>query len=492
MLEPQAIVNQRYQLERQLGQNAGRETWLAKDLQIENELVVVKLLAFGGNVQWEDLKLFEREANVLKELDHPRIPKYRDYFSIDDRSLWFGLVQEYIQGDSLREHIAKGHKFTESQVKKIAIAILEILIYLHELSPQVLHRDIKPSNLILTGNEGEPRKIYLVDFGAVQDKASAEGKSFTVVGTYGYAPMEQYGGRAVAASDLYALGATLIYLLTGISPAELPQDDEAKIVFSDRTSADSHFLQWIQKLVEPTVKKRYASARIALQALSEPVQTPSMEPINQAIPTKSKQFPSYTRHYFPPDNSDIQVSTSATCLKITIPSNLLIAVFTWVFLGLIMVFAHPILGAIWSNVSMYYHQSFGFYVIVGLLVTLLVGLLFRFTVSLLETVTLKITETETSFEKSLFGRTSWQIKLPTNQFQGTEPKWRMIEKRNSGIVDDLIWLSSDHNEDNSIKVNVLLWLNGFKYPLGNNDMRATEVSWLIEVIEEFLHDIRRK
>ena len=217
-----------------------------------------------------------------------------------------------------------------------------------------------------------------------------------------------------------------------------------------------------------------------------------MEPINKAIPTKSNQFPSYTRHYFPPDNSDIQVSTSATCLKIIIPSNLLIAVFTWVFLGLIMVFAHPILGAIWSNVSMYYHQSFGFYVIVGLLVTLLVGLLFRFTVSLLETVTLKITERETLFEKSLFGRTSWQIKLPTSEFQGTEPKWRMIEKRNSGIVDDLIWLSSDHNEDNSIKVNVLLWLNGFKYPLGNNDMRATEVSWLIEVIEEFLHDIRRK
>jgi serine/threonine protein kinase len=138
MLEPQAIVNDRYQLERQLGQNAGRDTWLAKDLQKENELVVVKLLAFGGNVQWEDLKLFEREANVLKQLDHPRIPKYRDYFSIDDRSLWFGLVQEYIQGDSLREYIAKGYKFTESQVKQIAIAILEILIYLHVILSRVI------------------------------------------------------------------------------------------------------------------------------------------------------------------------------------------------------------------------------------------------------------------------------------------------------------------------------------------------------------------
>ena len=106
----------------------------------------------------------------------------------------------------------------------------------------------------MTKNEGEARNIYLVDFGAVQDKASAEGKSFTVVGTYGYAPMEQYGGRTVAASDLYALGATMIHLLTGLSPADLPQDDDAKIFFSDRTSASSHLVQWIQKLVEPTVK----------------------------------------------------------------------------------------------------------------------------------------------------------------------------------------------------------------------------------------------
>ena len=292
MLEPQTIVNQRYQLVRQLGQNAGRETWLAKDIEKESELVVVKFLAFGGNVQWEDLKLFEREANVLKQLDYPRIPKYRDYFSIDDRSLWFGLVQEYIQGDSLREYIAKGHKFVESEIKQIAIAILKILIYLHELSPQVLHRDIKPSNLILTKNEGEARNIYLVDFGAVQDKASAEGKSFTVVGTYGYAPMEQYGGRTVAASDLYALGATMIHLLTGLSPADLPQDDDAKIVFSDRTSASPHLVQWIQKLVEPTVKKRYPSARIALQALNELPKTSTAQPVVSvpAKPAKRSRF----------------------------------------------------------------------------------------------------------------------------------------------------------------------------------------------------------
>ena len=498
MLEPQAIVNQRYQLERQLGQNAGRETWLAKDLQKENELVVVKLLAFGGNVQWEDLKLFEREANVLKELDHPRIPRYRDYFSIDDSSLWFGLVQEYIQGDSLREHIAKGHKFTESQVKKIAIAILEILIYLHELSPQVLHRDIKPSNLILTGNEGEPRKIYLVDFGAVQDKASAEGKSFTVVGTYGYAPMEQYGGRAVAASDLYSLGATLIYLLTGISPADLPQDDDARIIFSDRTSASLHLLKWIQKLVEPTVKKRYASARLALQAIRESVQTPlpltappaPLVSMKQSSPVESSRFSSSTRIYFPPENCSFQVSASSTNLKIIIPSRILTVIWTWVVVGLIAAFASPFLLKIWNYAMQL--NDLRFYAAGALILIYGVGLLLSFTFRFFETVTLEITEQETWFIKSIFGKTSWQIKVPTSAFSGVEPKWRMIDKRNSGILDYLIWLASDHNEDNSRKANVFLWLSGKKYTLANDDIRPTEVNWLIEVIEEFLHDIRRK
>lgn len=509
MLEPQAIVNQRYQLERQLGQNAGRETWLAKDLQKENELVVVKLLAFGGNVQWEDLKLFEREANVLKALDHPCIPKYRDYFSIDDSSLWFGLVQEYIQGDSLREHIAKGHKFTELQVKKIAIAILEILIYLHELSPQVLHRDIKPSNLILTENEGDDPTIYLVDFGAVQDRASAEGKSFTVVGTYGYAPMEQYGGRAVAASDLYALGATLIYLLTGISPADLPQDDDARIVFSDRTSASLHLLQWIQKLVEPTVKKRYASARSALQALNEPLSitpVPSQplapigsSQINSAAFTAgsfdverfiTKPSRSPRKYHYPPEDSNIQVSESATNLKITIPARILTLIWTWLVVGLVATLASPVFAMAWNYAI--YLNDFRFYIVGALILLLCVGLLLGFTLRLLETVTLEVSEQETCFMKSIFGKTSWQMKVPTSSFQGVEPEWKQIHRRNSGIVSYVIWAANEHNEDNSRKANVLLWLQGKQYTLANGEIRPTEVNWLVEVIQDFLHSLRRK
>jgi serine/threonine protein kinase len=263
MLQPEQVLQGRYQLRQKLGQNAGRQTWLAEDLQTEpREKVIVKLLAFGGEVQWDDLKLFEREAQVLKQLNHPQIPQYRDYFSIDDRALWFAIVQEYIPGVSLKELLAEGKRFTESEVRKIAESVLKILIYLHGLNPPLLHRDIKPSNLILS----QENQVYLVDFGAVQDRAVKEGVTFTVVGTYGYAPMEQFGGRSVPASDLYALGATLIHLLTRTAPAELPQDD-IRIDFHQFTNASPGFIQWIQTLTEPSLKRRFSTAQQALEAL---------------------------------------------------------------------------------------------------------------------------------------------------------------------------------------------------------------------------------
>ncbi|MEH1904023.1 MAG: serine/threonine-protein kinase [Nostoc sp.] len=283
MLQPEQILQDRYQIQRQLGNNGIRQTWQALDLQAsddENSTVVVKLLAFGGTVQWDDLKLFEREAQILKQLNHPRIPRYIDYFCIDDRTLWFGLIQEYIPGESLKEKLAVGKRFTEKRARKIAVEVLNILTYLHELNPGVLHRDIKPSNLIW----GEDNRIYLVDFGAVQDKAAREGVTFTVVGTYGYAPMEQFGGRAVAASDLYALGATLIHLLTGTSPSDLPQQD-LRLQFADRVNLSSSFVSWLQKLIEPAPEQRFTNTRQALEALKSGLVVKSANN-NQLLPLK--------------------------------------------------------------------------------------------------------------------------------------------------------------------------------------------------------------
>lgn len=267
MLQVEQVLQGRYQLKQQLGNNAGRQTWLALDLATQaRDRVIVKLLPFSPQLHWDDLKLFEREAQVLKHLNHPCIPKYRDYFSTEpsnsDELPWFGLVQDYIQGDSLQQLLKKGKRFTEAEVKEIAIQLLEILIYLHQLSPAVLHRDIKPSNIIW----GKNHQVYLVDFGAVQEKAKAEGATFTVVGTGGYAPPEQLWGKAVPASDLYALGATLIHLLTGTAPADLPQH-QMRLQFREQVSLTPSFAHWLETLTNPDPELRFSNARAALEAL---------------------------------------------------------------------------------------------------------------------------------------------------------------------------------------------------------------------------------
>ena len=322
MLEPGKILQERYQLQQRLGRTAaGHQTWLAVDLESQ-EQVTLKMLAFSPEMQWEELKLFEREAQVLQALNHPRIPCYRDYFSLEREAgaglPWFGLVQDYIPGFSLQELLEKGQDFSEKKVRKIATEVLEILIYLHELSPPVLHRDIKPSNLIW----GEDRQVYLVDFGAVQAQAAVTGVTFTVVGTSGYAPLEQFWGRAVPASDLYALGATLIHLLTGVTPADLPQKD-SRIQFSDRVSVNPSLVSWIEKMTEIALEKRFSEAREALEALkSGKIQGANLQ--NETVRKIAK-----------PRHSRIQVSKSATELNIKIPSTLVRQPFTVAMMGIL-------------------------------------------------------------------------------------------------------------------------------------------------------------
>ncbi len=309
MLQAGQILQERYQLQHQLGRTAaGRQTWLSLDLQA-SEQVIVKLLAFSPQMQWEELKLFEREAQVLANLDHPRIPRYRDYFSLDQQTgaglPWFGLVQEYIPGASLQQLLEEGKHFSEIQVKKIATQVLNILTYLHELSPPVLHRDIKPSNLIFVEDE----QVYLVDFGAVQDRAAFTGVTFTVVGTSGYAPLEQFWGRAVPASDLYALGATLIHLLTGIAPVDLPHKD-SRIQFANRVSINPSLVSWIENVTESAIEKRFTTAREALAGLES----------NRGLPSPATK-PSATRKIPQPRGTRLKANKSAEKLEIHIPAG---------------------------------------------------------------------------------------------------------------------------------------------------------------------------
>ncbi len=256
----QAIINKGYEIQRQLAKKAGRRTLLARDINSQ-ELVVIKLLAFSNDFSWENLKLFEREAQTLQTLEHPAIPRYIDYFELDTKSgKTYALVQSYIEGKSLEEVLQEKGKLTEAKIKNIAKSLLEILIYLHRRQPPLIHRDIKPSNIILAEHP------YLVDFGSVQTLANKGGKTVTVVGTYGYMPPEQFGGAATAASDLYSLGATLITLATGIQPANLPQED-MRIAFEEVADLTPGFVEWLGWLIEPSLDKRASSAEVALRAL---------------------------------------------------------------------------------------------------------------------------------------------------------------------------------------------------------------------------------
>jgi eukaryotic-like serine/threonine-protein kinase len=278
------MLHDRYEIQHSLGKKAGRHTLLARDTQTE-ELVVVKLLTFNHDLEWDDLKLFEREAETLKTLNYSEIPRYLDYFEFEtENSKGFALVQSYIEAKSLEQHLKAGRSFSEAEVKQLARSLLEILNYLHSQHPPVIHRDLKPSNILLSDRTGNSvGQVYLVDFGSVQTLVAQEGSTITVVGTYGYMPPEQYGGRATPASDLYSLGATLIYLTTGKHPADLPQEN-LRIRFQSFATINEAFSDWLEWLTEPALDQRLASAQAAIQALEEGKSRSAIVPLSsQAI-----------------------------------------------------------------------------------------------------------------------------------------------------------------------------------------------------------------
>ncbi|GBG86707.1 hypothetical protein CBR_g41771 [Chara braunii] len=241
----------------------------------DGDRVAVKVLSLRSMSGWKDLELFEREARVLRSLSHPAIPEYLDYFEVDsaaDRS--FYLVQKIAYGHSLQELVSTlGFRFSEDEVVDIAVEVLLVLSYLESRRPPVVHRDIKPSNIIVDVKSGMLEETWtghvkVVDFGAVQDVA-AMGSTFlasTVVGTYGYMAPEQFQNRSVSQSDLYALGGTMLYLLTGRQPSEFPQR-RLKIQFRDRAQMSGYLADVLDKLLEPAPEDRFQSAQDVISAL---------------------------------------------------------------------------------------------------------------------------------------------------------------------------------------------------------------------------------
>jgi eukaryotic-like serine/threonine-protein kinase len=256
------VLIERYQILDILGEGGSGKTYRALDQQQQAE-VAIKVLSLRGMSDWKTLELFEREAKILAQLDHPTIPRYLDSFrTIVATEESFCLVQAIAPGRSLVNWLESGYAFSERELQNIAAQILEILIYLQSFTPPIIHRDLKPQNLLRT----EDGIIYLVDFGAVRDTyhLTITGGS-TIVGTYGYMAPEQFRGQAVLATDLYGLGTTMLYLASGQDPADLPIK-QMKIEFRDRVKTPE-FARWLDGLLEPIPEDRYSNASIALDYL---------------------------------------------------------------------------------------------------------------------------------------------------------------------------------------------------------------------------------
>ena len=209
----ESLAAGRYLVYGHLGQGSQAETFRAVDKQL-GKAVAVKRFRVGHARAWKDVELAEREARILASLNHPALPQYFDHFE-ENGCLY--LVMECVEGQSLAAYVKQGHRLSLLEVRQLLDTLSNVLEYLHTRVPPVIHRDIKPGNIIRRPDG----TFCLVDFGSVRDGLRPEGGS-TVVGTFGYMAPEQFQGRAMPATDVYAVGALLLALLTGKSPDELP------------------------------------------------------------------------------------------------------------------------------------------------------------------------------------------------------------------------------------------------------------------------------
>jgi hypothetical protein len=263
-----APIAGRYEVLEVLGQGSFAQTLLARDLRQSERLVAIKRLRPEKSVAWKSYEMFEREAAVLQSLRHHGIPAIHEHFHAegegDDAAY---LVMEYVEGPSLARIIESRQHLDAAEVLQIALGLLDVLEYLHSRIPPVLHRDIKPANVLLR-RDGSP---VLVDFGAVRNVFLAPHESgSTVVGTYGYMPFEQYMGQASAASDLYALGATLLHVLSGRPPADF-LGEAGHIEVPEHLPGGKTLGAALVRLLERSPRERFQSAREVRRALLEPV-----------------------------------------------------------------------------------------------------------------------------------------------------------------------------------------------------------------------------
>ena len=268
-----ALLNNRYRILQTLGRGGFGETYLTEDTHLPSgrKCVLKQLKPIVKNPKtplWMKER-FQREAAILEELGegHFQIPQLYAYFSEEDK---FYLVQEWIEGLTLDQYHEREGNLHRDEVRQILLQLLPVLDYVH--SRRIIHRDIKPENIIVRQGDNTP---FLIDFGAVKEAIATEvndnyNSNYSAsIGTPGYMSSEQAAGRPIYSSDLYSLGLTAIFLLTGKSPHELETDpSNGEIIWQEHAqNLDSELTAIINKAIRFHPRDRFSTAQEMLEAL---------------------------------------------------------------------------------------------------------------------------------------------------------------------------------------------------------------------------------
>nr|WP_254449466.1 FHA domain-containing serine/threonine-protein kinase [Anabaena sp. UHCC 0253] len=252
-----------YQVLRTLGQGGMGTTYLAWDAgEISGvpQLLVLKQMNADMAKIPKAQELFAREASILKYLHHPGVPKYYDFFVEGGKKY---LAMELIHGQDLEKRVVLTGPVTPKQAIAWMVQTCDILDYLHHQEPPLIHRDIKPANLMVRGANNT---IVVLDFGAVKEIGTKPG---TRIGAEGYCAPEQERGQPLTQSDLYAIGPTLIFLLTGENPLKYYRQRGRSFRFDVKgiPTMTEPLRQVIECVTEPLPRDRYHTAKELAQAL---------------------------------------------------------------------------------------------------------------------------------------------------------------------------------------------------------------------------------
>ncbi len=299
-----AVLQSRYEIIKVAGVGGMGAVYLAQDLRfsgVTRRCAIKEMISTtpDPHVRRLAVESFEREANLLAQLDHPGIPTISDFFTESIRSY---LVMEFIEGDDLESVLDSTEgMLKEETILKWAVEICDVLVYLHSQNPPIVFRDMKPSNVMV---RRQNNKIALIDFGIA--KAFEAGQKGTMIGTEGYSPPEQYKGVADPRGDVYALGATLHHLLTKRDPRLEPPftfHEEPPRLLNPSLSQSTN--DTIMKALEYDIDKRHQSAQAMkndFEALLSGQKTGSTEAAapTQALPKTSTDTVRFTEQQSSP------------------------------------------------------------------------------------------------------------------------------------------------------------------------------------------------